>query len=155
MRLSSLLENNDLMHKNIEEYKTKLTKIIKYLNDIETKYNLIPKEIHSKEDSQDPNQCPICLEKNNDIHINPCEHMFCFDCIKKLTDIRCPICRKNITGIKEHPEFRFPDNNVQPQIHRIRIFDNNIREVFPNNISPRGAYRIVLNNQNFFQNNHN
>ena len=155
MRLSSLLENNDLMHKNIEEYKTKLTKIIKYLNDIETKYNLIPKEIHSKEDSQVPNQCPICLEKNNDIHINPCEHMFCFDCIKKLTDIRCPICRKNITGIKEHPEFRFPDNNVQPQIHRIRIFDNNIREVFPNNISPRGAYRIVLNNQNFFQNNHN
>ena len=147
MRLSTLLEINNLVSLNIEEHKSQLRKIIKYLNDIETKYNLMPKEIHSKEDSQDSNKCPICLDKNNDIHVKPCEHMFCFSCIQKLTDRRCPICRKNIAGIREHPEFRFPDNNEQPQIRRISVVGNNIREY---NVIPGGGYRVFLNNHGFF-----
>ena len=150
MRLTTLLEINNLVSINIEEHKSQLRKIIKYLNEIETKYNLMPKEIHSKEDSQDANKCPICLDKNNDIHIQPCDHMFCFSCIKKLTDRRCPICRKNIAGIREHPEFRFPDNDEQPQIRRVRIVNNNnVREI---NMIPRG-FRVFLNNQNYFLNN--
>ena len=107
MKFSTLLESNDSIISNVETHKSQLRKIIKFLNDIETKYNLMPKESHSKEDSQDANSCPICLDRENDVHLSPCDHKFCFDCIKKLTDNRCPICRINFNGVREHPEFRF------------------------------------------------
>ena len=48
---------------------------------------------------------------NNDVHVSPCDHMFCFTCVKKLNNRRCPICRKIIKEIKEHPEFKFGDND--------------------------------------------
>lgn len=107
MKFSTLLESNNSLISNVETHKSQLRKIIKFLNDIETKYNLMPKESHSKEDSQDANSCPICLDRENDVHLSPCDHKFCFDCIKKLTDNRCPICRINFNGVREHPEFRF------------------------------------------------
>ena len=107
MKFSTLLESNNSLISNVETHKSQLRKIIKFLNEIETKYNLMPKESHSKEDSQDANSCPICLDRENDVHLSPCDHKFCFDCIKKLTDNRCPICRINFNGVREHPEFRF------------------------------------------------
>ena len=57
--------------------------------------------------------------------------MFCFTCVKKLNDRRCPICRTVIRGIREHPEFKFPEINnnnnnqiPQPHLHQIVIINN-------------------------------
>ena len=132
MRLLALLENNLIMRSTKERRKSQLRKIIKNLNEIEAKYNLFPKESHSLENSQNSNNCPICLDKESDIHLNPCEHMFCYSCIQKLTDRRCPICRKTILGVKEHPEFRFKEHDSN-NINNIRIFHVNNRNFDINN----------------------
>ena len=132
MRLLALLENNLIMRSTKEKRKSQLRKIIKNLNEIEAKYNLFPKESHSLENSQNSNNCPICLDKESDIHLNPCEHMFCYSCIQKLTDRRCPICRKTILGVKEHPEFRFKEHDSN-NINNIRIFHVNNRNFDINN----------------------
>ena len=55
MRLLLLLENNIIMRSSMEERKSQLRKIIKSLNEIETKYNLFPKESHLFQGSQDSN----------------------------------------------------------------------------------------------------
>ena len=111
MRLFPLIEDNKFIRRNIDGYKRILRKYMLFFNDIETKYNLVHKEKQSQEDSQDSNICPICLDKEKDIHVSPCGHMFCYECIKKLNDKRCPICRKDMTGVREHPEFRFNINH--------------------------------------------
>jgi hypothetical protein len=44
--------------------------------------------------------CPICLDKINDsIYVTFCGHIFHKDCIHASLerDIRCPICRRDIT----------------------------------------------------------
>ena len=150
MRLLLLLENNIIMRSSVEERKSQLRKIIKSLNEIETKYNLFPKESHLFQGSQDSNTCPICLDKDNDIHLNPCDHMFCYSCIQQLTDRRCPICRKTIIGVKEHPEFKFrePENNNNNDI----IMINNRRVVHINNnrnpFHPNARrIRVIIGNQ--------
>ena len=107
MKLYELIEKDDRIKDYEDLFKCCLRKIIRFLNDIEFKYNLIHKEV----DTNNDNLCPICLDKNNDVHVSPCEHMFCFTCVKKLTNKKCPICRKIIKEIKEHPEFKFGDNN--------------------------------------------
>ena len=111
MRLFPLIEDNKFIRRNIDGYKRILRKYMLFFNDIETKYNLVHKEKQSQEDSQDSNICPICLDKEKNIHVSPCGHMFCYECIKKLNDKRCPICRKDMTGVREHPEFRFNINH--------------------------------------------
>ena len=140
MRLLALLENNLIMRTTKEKRKSQLRKIIKHLNEIEAKYNLFPKESHSLENSQNSNNCPICLDKESDIHLNPCDHMFCYPCIQKLTDRRCPICRKTILGVKEHPEFRFKEyegnniNNIRVIHVNNRNFDVNNRNMYMPNL---------------------
>jgi len=106
-KLYELIEKNELVRNYENTYKSCLRKVIIFLNDIESNYNLIHKEI----DTNNDNICPICLDKNNDVHVSPCDHMFCFTCVKKLNNRRCPICRKIIKEIKEHPEFKFGDND--------------------------------------------
>ena len=100
-----------------------------FLNSLETKYNLLPKELNNKKNvSQESNLCPICLDKKSEIHVNPCGHMFCFDCIKKLTNRKCPICRTIMVGIKEYPEFKFDENILQSRryVNAIPIDNNNV-----------------------------
>ena len=100
-----------------------------FLNSLETKYNLLPKELNNKKNvSQESNLCPICLDKKNEIHVNPCGHMFCFDCIKKLTNRKCPIRRTIMVGIKEYPEFKFDENILQSRryVNAIPINNNNV-----------------------------
>ena len=153
MRLLLLLENNPIMRSSVEERKSQIRKIIKFLNEIKEKYNLFPKESHPLEESQDSNTCPICLDKENDIHLNPCDHMFCYSCIQKLTDRKCPICRKTIIGVKEHPEFIFrePEGDNNNNI----IIINNRRAGHVNNDNRNSIFgnarvrviRIVRNNQ--------
>ena len=111
-KLSSLLsENVDIMEKEYDSLNNKLRKFIIFLNKIENDYNLIQKN-SSKKTTQDKNECPICLDKESDSHVIPCGHMFCFDCIQKLNDRKCPLCRTIISGVKEHPEFHFAENNI-------------------------------------------
>ena len=55
--------------------------------------------------------CPICLDftDENDVHINPCNHVIHKKCleelIKKSNKNQCPLCKRNILGIKEDPSF--------------------------------------------------
>ena len=127
-----------------------------FLNSLETKYNLLPKELNNKKNvSQESNLCPICLDKKNEIHVNPCGHMFCFDCIKKLTNRKCPICRADMVGIKEHPEFKFEENiqNIQQPrriVNAIPNANNNMLNNILNNErllerNRRGIANIYIN----------
>ena len=60
--------------------------IKEFLNNHEDKYKInIKDEI-----------CCICYTKKVDILIIPCKHNFCSDCIKKLENDSCPICRSTI-----------------------------------------------------------
>ena len=86
------------------------------LNLMKNKFGKLTKKSNQKNENEDSNICPICLDKENDIHVSPCGHMFCFICIKKLTNNICPICRVKMDGIKEHPEFKFDKNVEQRQI---------------------------------------
>ena len=119
---------------------SQLRKFIISLNKIENDHNLVHKNSNKKNDSQDLNECPICLDKKSDIHISPCGHMFCFDCIKKLKDRKCPICRNNIRGIREHPEFHFVENNVNN--HPIRVINHN--NVFVERVEMRNIGRHLV-----------
>ena len=85
-----------------------LNLLVSFLDKIENTYNKM--DLDGSEISK---TCPICLERFSDCHVSPCDHMFCFECLKKLKDFRCPICRRDLTGIKEFPIFRFPQNNQQ------------------------------------------
>ena len=81
-KLESLLENNIFSRIDTESFRSSLRKFIIFLNMLQAK-NLLPNESNPKNDSQDSNVCPICLDKKNDIHVSPCDHMFCFACVKK------------------------------------------------------------------------
>ena len=55
--------------------------------------------------SKDGGSCPICLEEFDNISsaslLNPCWHIFCDDCVKRLmksSGHRCPMCRTDIEG---------------------------------------------------------
>ena len=135
LKLFSLFENNYSPRFNLTQLQSMIRKFIIFLNELGTKYNLIPKSRNSKNENQDTNFCPICLDKESDIHVSPCGHPFCFICVKKLFDRRCPICRKNIIGVIEHPEFKFL-HNVQQQIRLdiqnrvLRAFQNDRVELY-------------------------
>ena len=56
--------------------------------------------------------CPICLEytdEEKDVHINPCNHLIHKKCLEELLSKtkknQCPLCKRNILGIKEDPSF--------------------------------------------------
>ena len=163
-KLSTLLENNRQISSEKEILNSQLRKFLIFLNHIENDYNLIHKESNALNESQDSNLCPICLDKESDVHASPCDHMFCFTCIKKLNDRRCPICRKNMKGVKEHPEFKFNNNdniqyqnnpflNPHPQRHaQIRINQNShyIQYDYDNNNNIRIIRIDRLNSSNPF-----
>ena len=54
--------------------------------------------------------CGICYENRSDCHVNPCYHTFCFNCIKKIKNYKCPFCRREMVGIMEYPDFSFNFN---------------------------------------------
>ena len=151
MKLSPLIENNILLRSDNDEFQSQLRKFILHINQIETEYNLFPKESKTNEGSQDLNICPICLDKENDIHVSPCNHMFCFACIKKLNDRRCPICRENIKGVVEHPEFKFNDKIriIQRGPHAFRLNDEGeLEPIIDNQDNMFGNMRIGIRREN-------
>lgn len=113
-----LLEKHKNLINNINNYKNLLKKLIANLDKIKDKYNI------DLSDSEEENgTCPICLENYSDCHVSPCGHLFCWDCIQKFKDERCPICREEMTGVLEHQNFKFPkEDNLHPQLNI--IFNN-------------------------------
>jgi hypothetical protein len=81
MKLSTLLDNNRQINSEKEILSSQLRKFLIFLNHIENDYNLMHKESNIIDESQDSNLCPICLDKENDVHVSPCDHSFCFNCI--------------------------------------------------------------------------
>ena len=44
-------------------------------------------------------ECPICLDKFNNISIKlttPCNHEYCLKCFMDFYDTKCPLCRKEL-----------------------------------------------------------
>ena len=115
-KLKALFETNFLLGLNKEIFEGTIRNIMILLNLMKNKFGKLTKKSNQKNENEDSNICPICLDKENDIHVSPCGHMFCFICIKKLTNNICPICRVKMDGIKEHPEFKFDKNVEQRQI---------------------------------------
>lgn len=102
--------------------------------------------------------CPICLDftDENDVHINPCNHVIHKKCleelIKKSNKNQCPLCKRNILGIKEDPSFTvesvnssqsslFEVNNDNPFRIRNNIF------LFGSNSRNEGSQRSNESNQ--------
>ena len=112
---------------NLEEIITSLKEIISFLNYIGNEYNI--KKIDSTEQKEIAKTCPVCLDNYSNCHVSPCGHMFCLVCVKKFYDIRCPLCRKNMTGIFEYPNLKFSQNNQENNINQNNILileiDNN------------------------------
>ena len=80
--------------------------------------------------------CPICLEftdEEKDVHINPCNHLMhrkCFEeLISKSRKNQCPLCKRNILGIKEDPSFKVGSDSSQ------RYLFNNI-DIFQRDENP-------------------
>ena len=83
-------------------------------------------------DMESRDKCSICLEytDENDAHIIPCNHIFHMKCIKDMISKnikKCPLCKRNILGIKEDPNFIVDSNNNELGVQ----FHN---ELFPNNL---------------------
>ena len=118
----------------ISSYLTTFKNLISFLNDIENKYNNVL--INSQEQKEIAKTCPICLDHYSDCHISPCGHMFCFSCIQRFTDNRCPICRINMNGVLEYPNYKFSQNNqINNQINNQHNLNNHFINNFNNNES--------------------
>ena len=50
-------------------------------------------KIKNNDCAQNEQNCVICFNKKNNVIIIPCRHMFCDECIKKIDNEKCPICR--------------------------------------------------------------
>lgn len=67
-------------------------------------------------DLDERDECPICLEyiSDKDVHLNPCNHVYHLECLKKMIEkkiTRCSLCKRPITGIKEDPNFKIGNSN--------------------------------------------
>lgn len=70
--------------------------------------------------------CPICFEScpgdGMCIQIHPCYHVFHMECIKKVKDKKCPVCRG---------EFRYPHESVQSNESSEAVFPPDLPAVLP------------------------
>ena len=117
---------------NFKKIIDSLKEIISFINDVENKYSI---SIDLSEQKELSKTCPICLDNYSDCHVYPCKHMFCFDCIKKFYDTRWPLCRNNIKGIIEYPNFKISENINQNNANHNNFHQNNNPFLNPRNNS--------------------
>ena len=95
--------------------------------------------------------CPICLEytNENDVHINPCNHVIhkkCLeDLISKSNKKQCPLCKRIIIGIKEDPTFVVSSSSNSSNLfsnERGNLFGSNNLFLFSNNSRPSNNNEI-------------
>ena len=62
------------------------------------------KEDEGDEFAMEELKCPICFELLHQPHsLNPCEHIFCDPCLRRLNRAKfrkCPVCRSPIKGCR-------------------------------------------------------
>ena len=116
----------DLFKINFEKYfgYSECKAMIEFLDILLTKFKqlcddknvLKPEEVNdSSIDMESRDQCSICLEYTDekDVHLNPCNHQFHMKCVKDMISKgikKCPLCKRNILGIKEDPTFVVDEN---------------------------------------------
>ena len=113
--------------------------VISFLNHIEKKYNI--KVINSQEQREIAKTCPICLDNYSDCHVSPCGHMFCLTCIKKLKDLRCPICRDQMNSIIEYPNFKLQQHIMKNSASQDVVNNRDNQQI-------RASYYISNNRNN-------
>jgi len=58
----------------------------------------IPEKIAWEDDDNDSEKCCICMASPISVTLYPCLHnTFCEECIRKLSDYRCPLCRSDFS----------------------------------------------------------
>ena len=110
--------------------------------------------------------CPICLEytdEEKDVHINPCNHLIHKKClealISKSSKNQCPLCKRNILGIKEDPSFIVRSNSSYRSIFNEREEVEPFRNLFlfgnnnNNNNSRRNNENNMPHEIGLFENN--
>ena len=118
----------DLFKINFEKYfgYSECKTMVEFLDILLTKFKILcddkdvlsPNEVNDNSvDMESRDQCSICLEYTDekDAHLNPCNHVFHMKCIKDMISKnikKCPLCKRNILGIKEDPSFIVDSNNV-------------------------------------------
>ena len=91
------------------------------------------------------NECVICYTKNNTIK-TPCSHSVCSECIFKLPNVNCPICRTNMfsnmsnsglnMGFGQAASFEIILDPIDADRLRLNeIANENISIVFPEEIT--------------------
>ena len=73
------------------------------------------------------NNCPICLIKNADSNIIPCNHKVCAECapiwLKNNNDKKCLICKQDISYVMA-PDGSIISINQEPEHNPYDIFNN-------------------------------
>ena len=68
---------------------------------------------------EDPIECAVCLQPSIHPVKLPCNHIFCFLCVKGVTiqSQRCPMCRREIpTSFLEHPTLVSRESQLAPDL---------------------------------------
>ncbi len=63
---------------------------------LDTNRAVVVEEVTGELNTFNEGECPICLERPIDIRTK-CNHGFCLECIKKLKNNQCPMCRSTLT----------------------------------------------------------
>ena len=96
-RYTKLIEKLDTNNPSFHMLKSNYTQIVS-----QAKFMLEAiKKLDKSEDTDDPeedDECPICIDEVNDPTILPCGHIFCYDCINEMTQVKkqCPLCKQEI-----------------------------------------------------------
>ena len=133
----------DLFKLNFEKYfgYAECKSMLEFLDILLTKFKMLcddkdvlnPNDVNDNSiDMESRDQCSICLDytDENDAHLNPCNHIFHMKCVKDMIAKnikKCPLCKRNILGIKEDPTFIVDSNNneIGAQFHN-QLFPNNL-----------------------------
>ena len=114
--------------------------------------------------------CPICLElidEKDVVHLSECNHKYHLECLKKQIANnlkRCSLCKRNITGIKEDPNFKVDIDSTNIQNDHSNIFSLNINNnpfLSRNSVNIFGDHsqsnetRSLFSTNNLFEQNQN
>tara|TARA_Y100000592_G_C5365920_1_gene266038 strand:+ start:189 stop:602 length:414 start_codon:yes stop_codon:yes gene_type:complete len=100
-RLKSIFKffNKRIHHYNIE-IQILTSKIINLKKEMYSQYDIL-QEYKKEVDRQtkiDMLECKLCRDNISDCIVEPCKHMVCcYDCIGKMEEKKCPVCRVEYT----------------------------------------------------------
>jgi len=124
------------------EQETKIKKINKCIERLQTRYDAIKEKIYGLNDQY----CPICMDEfTNPVLLNCCQNVYCFECITLASSINglCPCCRKKV--FKENLHVIATDENNRPkkQIKEVKEKLDILIELLES--SPDGKFLVFAN----------